>query len=236
MVTHLLCSLSFFCGFPKLMGFLRCLSRFWTLLPHCVFQHMCPDVLSFPWRLGGSVQRLDLRFSPFSALSVFFNTCARPVCSVLRPAGLFRAASVVVFCHCLLPWFFTPSASCPRSSFLILIFFFRSFFRSSFSFLLLPCFPSTRSHSLPTVVQRTQKHLFHVHTPPPPLYNGGTFAKSICVWRLDFVHETDSYTHLSDCLLCAQWLSDSETRSTSQACAAANLLWSRIFECMRPTV
>ena len=30
----------------------------------------------------------------------------------------------------------------------------------------------------------------------------------------------------------SQWLSDSETRSTAQACAAADLLWSRIIECM----
>ena len=104
----------------------------------------------------------------------------------------------------------------PRSS-LILIFFFRSFFRTSFSFLLLPCFLSTRLHSLPTVVQRTHKHLYHVHTPTPPtpLYNGGTCAKSISVWRLDFVHETDSYTNLSDSVCCVVlWQLKSHENST----------------------
>ena len=39
---------------------------------------------------------------------------------------------------------------------------------------------------------------------PAPLFffNGGTFAKSVSVWRLDFVHETDSYTNRSDSVCC----------------------------------
>ena len=133
-----------------------------------------------PWRICSAFR--SMLQSIFCIIRIFQH---------VRPAGLFRATLVVVFCHCLLPLFFTPTASCPRSS-LIVIFFFRSVFRYSFSFLLLPCFLSTRSHSLPTVVQRTHKRLYHVRTPspPPPLYNGGKFAKSISVWRLDFVHET----------------------------------------------
>ena len=43
--------------------------------------------------------------------------------------------------------------------------------------------------------------------PPPPLYNGGTFAKSISVWRLDFVHDRwwKWQLHKSKqlCLLCS---------------------------------
>ena len=64
-----------------------------------VFFNTCPDVLSFPWRLGGSVQLFDLRFSPFSAFIGVFQH--------VRPAGFLRASSVIVFCHCLLPWFYS---------------------------------------------------------------------------------------------------------------------------------
>ena len=112
-----------------------------------------------------------ISMTPWRICSAFRSTLQSIFCIIrvfqhVRPAGLFRAASVIVFCHCLLPWFFTATASCPRFS-LFLIFFLRSFFRSSFSFLLLPCFLSTRSQPLPTVVQRTHKRLYHVRTPPP---------------------------------------------------------------------
>ena len=135
-VTHLSCSLSFFCGFPKLMGFemsFKVLNPssplcFWTDVSGCF-------IISIPWHLGGSVQRLDLRY------------------------GFFRAASVVVFCHCLLPWFLLLLLAVP-----VLLWFF---------FFLLPSPSMLTFHTLALFANcgTTYAHasLSHSYPPPPPL-------------------------------------------------------------------
>ena len=141
-----------FAVFPNLWFFDISVKALNPSSPLCFSTHLsgCFIISMTPWRICSALR---------STLQSIF--CIIRVFQHVRPAGLFRAASVVVFCLCLLPWFFTPTANCPRFS-LILIFFFRPFFRSSFSLLLLPSFFSTRSHSLPTVVQRTHKRLYHV--------------------------------------------------------------------------
>ena len=195
---------------------LRCLSRFWTLLPHCVIQHMCSDVLSSPLRLAGSVQRLDLRFSPFSALSGVFPH-VRPVAFLCSVGGRFLSSfGVLVFTR-----FYSYCSLSP---------FFDFWFSFSFIFSIFFLLPSPSNSTLPFHTLALfgnwgttyAKPLYHVRT-PPPLYNGGTFAKSISVWIMDFVHETDSYTNPKRlCLLCSTALHRSSSLGTERAWALSS--------------
>ena len=114
-----------------------------------------------------------ISMTPWRIYSAFRSTlqsifCIFRVFQHVRPAGLFRAASVIVFCHCLLPWFFTPTASCPR--FFVLDFLF-SFILSIF--ILLPSPSMLPFHTLAPFANcsttNAQASLSRSQPPPPPL-------------------------------------------------------------------
>ena len=171
--------------------------------PLCFSTHVsgCFIISMTPWRIC-SVFRSTLQ-SIFCIIRVFQH---------VRPAGLFRAAPGG-FVPCSVGGSFLSIVCCLGFLLLllavpVLLWYWFSFFFHSFDLLS----PSFSFHaSLPHA--RTLCQLWYnvrisisFTFTPPPLYNGGTFAKSISVWRLDFVHETDSYTNLSDSVCCVQLL------------------------------
>ena len=149
MVTHLSCSLSFFCGFPKLIGFEMSFKALNPSFPLCFSTDVsgCFIMSMMPWRICSAFRSM--------LQSIFCIIC---VFQQMRPAGFFPCSVGGSFLSLFAALVFTPTASCPRSSLIFLL-------SPSFSFH--AYFPHARTlcqlwYNIRTCISLT-------FVPPPPL-------------------------------------------------------------------